>query len=132
MSIEKDLQDLTAAVKALAAAISGTKAAVAANPAGEAGKASKPPKADAPAPEPTKVEGPKALTYADVRKPFLALYAKDQDAAIGALQSVVPGVTKLLDLADDGKGEAKQFKPEYAPKAAAIIKALEAKASEAA
>lgn len=100
--IEKLLQDLTAALNANTAALTGK---VATAPAAAA---------KAPVPSPvkaeTKAEGAKALTYDDVKTPFMQLVKKDRALA---LKTIAP------------LGSLKEAKPEdFGTILAAINKAL--------
>lgn len=107
MTIEAKIEALTAALIANTAALTGAKPAKSVSPSVDAAapaapmKASTPPKADA-----------KALTYDDVKVPFLALVKKDRDLALATLKPF-------------GLDSLKPAKPEqFADILAALTKAL--------
>lgn len=115
MSIEKHLQDLTAALTANTAAILGKPALVAQAPAAkvEAPAAAKAPETAAKAAE-QPAEQATELTYDDVKVPFLALVKVNRDLA---LKTIGAEPFKLASLKDA------QDKPQLFP---ALLKALKA------
>lgn len=107
MTIEAKIEALTAALIANTAALTGAKPAKSVSPSVDAAAPAAPVKA----PTPPKANA-KALTYDDVKVPFLALVKKDRDLALATLKPF-------------GLDSLKPAKPEqFADILAALTKAL--------